>query len=120
MNLNQYSIAAAQPGLSVERIERLQLPVPPLDEQEQIVRMLDAQTAELRKAIVRIEQEITLLDEFRRSLIAEAVTGKLDIREVAASLPDNVDGPDPLETEDVIDEFEDSASEDFEPEEAAA
>ena len=120
MNLNQYSIAAAQPGLSVERIERLQLPIPPLGDQEQIVRMLDVQTAELRAAIVRIEREITLLDEFRRTLIADAVTGKLDIRKVAASMPDNADRPAPLETEDVIGEFEDSTGEDFEPGEAAA
>ena len=33
MNLNQYSVASAQPGLSVERIKNLVLPLPPLQTQ---------------------------------------------------------------------------------------
>ena len=32
MNLNQYSLAAAQPGLSVDKIKRLELPTPPIEE----------------------------------------------------------------------------------------
>lgn len=87
MNLNQYSIAAAQPGLSVERIEILQLPVPPFDEQEVIVCAVDEQTAELNEAISVIGSEIALIQEFRTRLIADVVTGKLDVRTLAPSLP---------------------------------
>ncbi len=41
MNLNQYSIAAAQPGLAVERISPLGIPVPPLNEQRKLVRAFE-------------------------------------------------------------------------------
>ena len=41
MDLNQYKSAGAQPGLSVEKLERLVVPVPPLEEQERIVAILD-------------------------------------------------------------------------------
>lgn len=44
MNLNQYSQAAAQPGLSVEVIGRLKLPFPPVAEQQQIAAFLDWKT----------------------------------------------------------------------------
>ena len=88
MNLNQYSIAAAQPGLSVERIEVLGLPVPPVEEQAAIIRCIDGETAELNAAITMANRAITLIQEFRTRLIADAVTGKLDVRAAAASLPD--------------------------------
>ena len=41
MNLNQYKSAGAQPGLSVAKLNTLKIPVPPLEEQERIVSILD-------------------------------------------------------------------------------
>lgn len=41
MNLNQYKSAGAQPGLAVGRIETISAPVPTLEKQEEIVRILD-------------------------------------------------------------------------------
>ena len=41
MDLNQYATGGAQPGLSVIRIERIPIPIPPLSEQERIVEILD-------------------------------------------------------------------------------
>jgi type I restriction enzyme S subunit len=38
--------------------------------------------------ISRLEREITLLREYRTRLVADVVTGKLDVRAAAASLPD--------------------------------
>lgn len=40
-NLNQYKTAGAQPGLSVSRLERVPIPIPPLELQEKIVAVLD-------------------------------------------------------------------------------
>lgn len=44
--------------------------------------------APLENAILRIESEIELLREYRTRLVADVVTGKLDVRAVAATLPD--------------------------------
>ena len=48
-------------------------------------------------AIARSEREIDLLREYRTRLIADVVTGKLDVREAAARLPDEVEEPEPLD-----------------------
>lgn len=42
----------------------------------------------LNAAIARTEREITLLREYRTRLVADVVTGKLDVRAAAAALPD--------------------------------
>ncbi len=44
-------------------------------------------TEELAVAISRLEREIELLREYRTRLVADVVTGKLDVREAAARLP---------------------------------
>ena len=87
MNLNQYSLAAAQPGLAVERIRELRVAVPNILEQQAIVRHVDRQTAPMTDAAERARKEIELLHEYRTRLIADIVTGKLDVREAAAALP---------------------------------
>ena len=51
MNLNQYSIAAAQPGLAVERILNLYLPVPHPQEQKDIATTLEGATADIDAAV---------------------------------------------------------------------
>lgn len=86
MNLNQYSIAAAQPGLAVERVLNLSLPVPSLREQAHIARYIERETADIDAAIDRARREIELLGEYRTRLIADVVTGKVDVREAAAEL----------------------------------
>lgn len=73
MNLNQYSIAAAQPGLSVETISNLKIPVPPLFEQKSIANFLDLKTAEIDAAIAKKERLIELLQEQKNIRIHQAV-----------------------------------------------
>jgi restriction endonuclease S subunit len=60
---------------------------PPLPEQTAIVEYLDAETAKLDTAIAVARREIELLREYRERLIADVVTGKVDVREVAVQLP---------------------------------
>ena len=80
MDLNQYSIAAAQPGLSVERVLNLRLAVPPASEQSAIVRFLDHADRRIRRYI-RTKQELSaLLEEQKQSIIHQAVTGRIDVR----------------------------------------
>ena len=70
-------------------------------------------TADIRTAIDHAECEIELLSEYRTRLIADVVTGKLDVREAAGRLPDEPDyldteGDLPLESEDEVEDDADS------------
>lgn len=80
MNLNQYSISAAQPGLAVERIKNLYIPVPPYDEQKLITDTIKPNVSRINNIIVLIKEQISKLKEYRQSLITAAVTGKIDVR----------------------------------------
>ena len=89
-------------GVSIESLNYdmwkvLVVLVPPKDEQTAIVEHLDKTTAAIDAAIVRAQRQIELLQEYRTRLIADVVTGKLDVREAAARLPDEGDDQDPIE-----------------------
>ena len=47
-------------------------------------------------------REIVLLYEYRARLIADVVTGKLDVREASARLPDEVEELEPLDEADAL------------------
>ncbi|MCB8947921.1 MAG: restriction endonuclease subunit S [Ardenticatenaceae bacterium] len=53
---------------------------PPPDEQREIVKFIDKKTAEINAAIDRTQREIELIEEYRTTLIAHTVTGKIDVR----------------------------------------
>ena len=66
---------------SPDDISKLQLALPPISEQVGIVEYLDRTTAEIDIAVARAERQIELLNEYRTRLIADVVTGKLDVRD---------------------------------------
>jgi len=74
--------------------------MPPVGEQKAIVAFAERATAQLQEAIKSALREIALLGDFRTRLIADVVTGKLDVREAAARLLDEVDEPDTLDEDD--------------------
>lgn len=66
----------------------IRLPVPPLEEQHQIVEELGWKLHDIKTSIDALNHEITLIREYRTRLIADVVTGKLDVREAADRLPE--------------------------------
>ncbi len=80
------STRSAQPHLNAEELGTAILLVPPLPEQAAIVAYLDKATADIDAAIDRARREIELLGEYRTRLIADVVTGKVDVREAAGEL----------------------------------
>lgn len=68
-------------------IGALTILLPPKQEQDQIVESVREQTAGLVTAISRLNREIDLLREYRTRLVADVVTGKLDVRAAAVALP---------------------------------
>ena len=63
-------------------------PVPSRDEQGAILGYLHDSRTVADSAVTLAEREVDLLNEYRTRLIADVVTGKLDVREAAASLPE--------------------------------
>ena len=80
----------AQRVLNLGDLKQFWLGLPPLDEQRRIADALASETRGLDVAISHLEREIGLLREYRTRLAADLVTGKLDVREAAARLPDEV------------------------------
>ena len=71
-------------------LQNFPVALPPPSEQRAIVEYLDKATSDIEAAIVRARRQIELVQEYRTRLIADVVTGKLDVREAAAQLPDEV------------------------------
>ena len=114
-------IIATIQNIGANRYADLPVPLPPLSEQELLLRFLDESTANSDRAVERAEVEIALLREYRTRLIAEVVTGKLDVREAASRLPDEVEEPEPLDETDALTEGKEEPSDDLDaaPEGAA-
>lgn len=81
------------PQINNHHINPTQFPAPPVEEQRAIVVELSMSLVGVNIAISRIEREIELLREYRTRLIADVVTGKLDVREAAARLPEVEEAP---------------------------
>jgi len=74
---------AAQPKLTADRLAGIRLPVPPTAEQTAIADYLTSKTSELDDLVVQAVTVIDRLTEYRQTLITAAVTGKIDVRELA-------------------------------------
>ena len=108
-------------ALTCADLRHFKLALPPLAEQSEILRFVGAQIHKCSLAIERANREVALLLEYRTRLIADVVTGKLDVREAAARLPDGVDEPESLADADALEEGdEDNVDEDLDaaPDEA--
>ena len=83
--------------LNFDNFRRVDLPLPPIEEQRRIAAFLDRVTADVGSSVAeRSRRQVELMQEYRTRLIADVVTGKLDICEAAASLPET----DPLTADD--------------------
>jgi type I restriction enzyme S subunit len=61
--------------------------IPPKQEQEEIVSFLRRELSSIKSSASNLEREIDLIREYRTRLIADVVTGKVDVRAAAAALP---------------------------------
>lgn len=91
------SVGSTMSNLNAEIVSRLRICLPPLPEQIAIAEFCRKATDRHTAATDRTRRQIALLHEFRTRLIADVVTGKLDVRDAAATLPktDPLAGDDP-------------------------
>lgn len=91
---SQFHVAAAgvtRFGLAKRDIQTAVLAVPPVAEQLNIVKWLERETVELDKVISGAKAEIDLMREYRDRLIADVVTGQIDVRSWAPGPGDLID-----------------------------
>lgn len=110
------SIGIAYPAIAETVLGRFPVALPPtVDEQQAIVARIKTESAPLDDAIARTEEEIKLIREYRDRLIADVVTGQVDVRSWQPGPDDVVDDAALAalgdENEDVTDE-EDGDGED--------
>ncbi|MFP4123307.1 MAG: restriction endonuclease subunit S [Coleofasciculus sp.] len=74
-------------SLSQDLLKRLPVLLPPFEEQKAIAQNLARRTGEIDQQKAKIQQAIDLLKEYRTALITNAVTGKIDIRQVPIPQP---------------------------------
>ena len=86
--------------LYFDQFGQIPILVPPLHEQHAIVNFYEEAVVDIDRFINRTHYQMDVLREYRTRLIADVVTGKLDIREAAATLPE----VDPLTAEDDLDD----------------
>ena len=75
-------------GLSLDDVKNYPILLPPQHEQEQAVRWIEGGLSGLVKIGDGAKRQIELVREYRTRLVADVVTGKLDVREAAARLPE--------------------------------
>lgn len=74
--------------LRTDLLMNVRVPVPSLALQTKLSEVAASESAAMEQAVRRIRDEINLLQEFRARLVADVVTGQVDVRAVAAALPD--------------------------------
>ena len=111
--LSLSSVGATMANLNTGILSGLPLVLPPYPEQKHLLAQVKNSTESIERAVAAGAAEIDLLREYRTRLIADVVTGHLDVRDAAAQLPDEVDEPQQLDEIDV-EEFEVSPDEELE------
>ena len=93
-------IIATIQNIGADKYADLPVLVPPMPEQEALLQFLESSLATIERVIQQTSIQIEQLQEYRTRLTADIVTGKLDVREAAAALPE----VDPLAVDDEADD----------------
>lgn len=79
-SLKSLQTGALHPHLNCDAVKTIKVPVPPLEEQDQIVRYIDGELESIERAGSGAQQMIDLLRERRAAVISAAVIGQIDVR----------------------------------------
>lgn len=86
MTIASRGVGTIQRDVHMPSLRASQVPLPPLDEQCRIAERLTEMEREINLLTGRLQQELVLLAEFRARLVADVVTGQIDVRKLAAEL----------------------------------
>ena len=88
-NCQSTGIRASRLRLYPEQFLRIKLLCPPVDEQQAIIEFAKKTTESIHRSIEVARRQVSRIEEFRTRIIAEVVTGKVDVRSATASLPED-------------------------------
>jgi type I restriction enzyme S subunit len=94
--LSLFSVGATMDSLNTGILKGVPVLIPPVSEQRKLLRGTARMTLTISQAMFAAEREISFLREYGTRLIADVVTGKLDVCEAAARLPDALEESEPL------------------------
>src|SRR5699024_11546851 len=80
------SLGGGQPNISQSIIKQLRIPIPDVNEQNNIVAHINDISSNVQLTIEKVKQQISKVQQYRESLIYEAVTGKIDLRDYGEEL----------------------------------
>lgn len=81
-------------GIKASKLPQLLIALPPVGEQDRLLGILDQKSGVTTAIVARVRRELDLLQEFRVRLVSDVVTGQVDVRAIAATLPDEPDTAD--------------------------
>ena len=81
LDINTYITGSAQPKLSQENLKQIWVPVPDYEEQREIAQYLKGKSAEIDGIIDRKQHFLTELENLKRTIIYEYITGKKEVPE---------------------------------------
>jgi type I restriction enzyme S subunit len=118
--LSLFSVGATMDSLNTGILKGVPVLLPSASEQRQLLDRIAQEARSIQRAVSDATREIDLLREYRTRLIADVVTGKLDVREAAARLPEEAEEPEPPDKADILSDAEKEPSDerDAVPEEA--
>jgi len=115
INYQPWISGAAQPKLTLDRLMSIPIVVPILEEQNQLLAWINEKISPIIQQINKFKNEISLLQEYRTRLIADVVTGKLDMRAAAVELPEELDEEEKIDVEAFEPEEDDELEEALDP-----
>lgn len=92
--LQKYATGVKVFRFNIKDLKTIYTSIPPIEEQIKISEYIQSELKTINKTISTIEKEITLVEEYKTALIAEAVTGKIDVRDF--KVPQEVEEEKPL------------------------
>ena len=84
-------IRVGQWDLQMDKMKELPFIVPPADEQIAIVKHIKQALPQYDAAIEKLTEEVAVLEEYKNKIIADTVTGKIDVRGIEIPEYDFVD-----------------------------
>jgi len=117
LDLGRLSNPGPVPATNEGEVRDIKVALPPETEQRAIARATGSERNSLDMAEAHVRRQIEVLQEYRTRLVADVVTGKLDVREAAANLPEELEEVEEAEVE-AQEELEGAAEEAAESEDA--